>query len=142
MKFPEGITVFGDKDYRGDCPLEDADLITFFNQLRKKYPHLADVALHIKNEGKRNVRQVQRDRAKGALNSGASDIVIVGAPSFVCELKRKDHTKSTITADQVTFINNAKDHGAFVCIALGWEAALDAVGQYVVNNYFNDHGVL
>ena len=135
MKFPEGIAVFGDKDYRGDCPLEDADLITFFNQLRKKYPHMADVALHIKNEGKRNVSQVQRDRAKGALNSGASDIVIAGAPSFVCELKRKDHTKSTITAEQVTFLNNAKERGAFVCIALGWEAAMIAVDTYLECHY-------
>lgn len=131
MKFPEGITVFGDKDYRGDCPLEDADLITFFNQLRKKYPNLADVALHIKNEGKRNVRQVQRDRAKGALNSGASDIVIVGSPAFVCELKRKDHTKSTITAEQVTFLNNAENSGAYTCIALGCEAAIEAVENYM-----------
>ena len=131
MKFPEGIMVFGDKKYRGDCPVEDADLITFFNQLRKKYPHLADVALHIKNEGKRNVRQVQRDRAKGALNSGASDIVIVGAPAFVCELKRKDHTKSIITAEQVKFLNNAEDSGSFVCIALGWEAAIEAVDGYI-----------
>lgn len=131
MKFPEGITVFGDKDYRGDCPLEDADLITFFNQLRKKYPNFADLALHIKNEGKRNVRQVHRDRAKGALNSGASDIVIVGALSFVCELKRKDHTKSTITAEQVTFLSNAHNSGAFACIALGWEAALEAVENYM-----------
>lgn len=135
MKFPEGITVFGDKDYRGDCPLEDADLITFFNQLRKKYPHLADVALHIKNEGKRNVRQVQRDRAKGALNSGASDIVIVGSPSFVCELKRKDHTKSTITTEQVAFLNNASDHGVFACVALGWEAAMIAVDTYLECHY-------
>lgn len=142
MKFPEGITVFGDKDYRGDCPLEDADLITFFNQLRKKYPHLADVALHIKNEGKRNVRQIQRDRAKGALNSGASDIVIVGSTSLVCELKRKDHTKSTITAEQVTFLNNAENSGAFVCIALGWEAAIEAVDQFFVDNYLNHHCVL
>lgn len=135
MKFPEGISVFGDKKYRGDCPLEDADLITFFNQLRKKYPLLADVALHIKNEGKRNVRQVQRDRAKGALNSGASDIVIVGAPAFVCELKRKDHTKSTITAEQVTFLNNAENSGAFVCVALGWEAAMIAVDTYLECHY-------
>lgn len=131
MKFPEGIAVFGDKDYRGDCPLEDADLITFFNQLRKKYPNFSDLALHIKNEGKRNVRQVQRDRAKGALNSGASDIVIVGALTFVCELKRKDHTKSTITAEQVTFLKNAHNSGAFACIALGWEAALEAVENYL-----------
>lgn len=136
MKFPKDIMVFGDKDYRGECPVEDADLITFFNQLRKRHPDIADVALHIKNEGKRHVRQVARDRAKGALNSGASDIVIVGSPTFVCELKRKNHVKSVISQDQIDFLNSAENSGAFVCIALGWEAAIEAVEHYL--HYFKE----
>ena len=95
MKIPPHIKTYGDMDFRGDCPLEDAELMTFFNQLRIKYPDIAKVAIHPDNEGlilgtghHHHIKQ----KAKGAIRNGASDIIIVGSPSFVCEMKRKDHT--------------------------------------------------
>ena len=97
MKMHEDIKVFGDIDFRGECALEDAELITFFNQLRIKYPKLAKVAIHPDNEGLvfgTGFNNHTRQKAKGAIRNGAADIIIVGCPSFVCEMKRKDHTKS------------------------------------------------
>lgn len=136
MIFPDGINVYGDKSYRDKkCPLEDADLVTFFNQLRKLHPDFFRVALHIKNEGKRSNQQVTKDRAKGALNSGASDIVIVGNPTFICELKRQDHTLSTIQKDQVDFLVASRNKGSFVCIALGWQAAIESFEKYLELHY-------
>lgn len=133
MKMHEDIKVFGDIDFRGDCAKEDLELITFFNQLRIKYPKLAQVAIHPDNEGlvfgaahNAHIKQ----KAKGAIKKGASDIIIVGNPTFVCEMKRKDHTKSQWQDGQLEFLEASKKNGAFVCIALGYVAALLAVEEW------------
>ncbi len=136
MKMHKDIKVYGNVDFRGDCPLEDAELMTFFNQLRIKYPDIAKVAIHPDNEGlilgtghHHHIKQ----KAKGAIRNGASDIIIVGCPSFVCELKRKDHTKSKWQDGQLEFLEASQKQGAFVCVALGYEAALNAVNDWVMS---------
>lgn len=128
---PEGITVYGDLKFRGECPKEDAELITFFNELRRRSPMLASVALHIKNEGKRTGAQAMAERAKGALKTGATDIVIPGRVSFICELKRLDHTKSRIELPQLHYMKNAQQAGAFTCVALGYLSALCALEHWL-----------
>lgn len=126
MKFPDTLNVYGDQSYRGPCPTENAEQITFFNVLRRDYPQLGKIALHIKNEGKRNIHQAIRDKAEGMV-TGASDIVIPGKPSFVCELKRLDHTKSVWQPGQQDYLEECQIRGSFVCVALGHKAALSAV---------------
>ena len=64
------------------------------------------------------------------MTPGASDIIIPGNPSFVCELKRRDHTKSTWQPKQLEYLEAAKENGSFVCVALGWEAAWDALENW------------
>ena len=133
MKFPESLTVYGDQSYRGDCPSEASEQVAFFSELKRKYPLLHAIAIHPKNEGKRAKGQFQQlamDKAMG-LNPGAADIVIPGSPAFVCELKRKDHTKSKFQPGQIPYLENCQTSGAFVCVALGHEAAMKAVDQYV-----------
>lgn len=130
MKFPEWLKVYGDTSYRGNCPTETAEQITFFSQLRSKHPHIGCIALHIRNEGKRSVQQVQRQKAEGMV-SGASDIVIPGSPAFVCELKRKDHTKCKWQPNQIEYLEAAKTNGAFVCVALTWKDAMKAVEEWI-----------
>lgn len=131
MRFPDGIKVYGDITYRDkDCPLEGAEQGTFFNVIRDQYPDsYALTAHHVKNEGKRTMAQIQREKAQG-LSGGAADINIPGSPSFVCELKRLDHTQSKIQPKQGPFLIQAKKSGAFVCIALGHEAALEAFNDW------------
>lgn len=131
MIFPEGIKVFGDKSYRNKkSPSEANEQATFFNQLRLKYPNCyGAVAIHIKNEGKKTAQQVAKDKAQGMV-SGAPDIIIPGNPAFLCELKRRDHTDSKLQPGQVPYLIAAHKLGAFVCIALGWEAAMEAFEQW------------
>lgn len=131
MIFPEGIKVFGDKKHRDKkCPKEAAEQTTFFNQLRKAYPDTyGAVAIHVRNEGKKSVHQVAKEKMEGMV-SGAPDIMIPGNPTFICELKRRDHTLSSLQEGQEPYLLAAQDMGAFVCIALGWEAAMEAFGEW------------
>lgn len=132
MKFPPWLKVYGSTDFRGDCPKESAEQITFFGQLRAKYPDTwGKLAIHPKNEEKRTgkqFRQLDRDKAMG-LSPGASDIIIpVG---FVCEMKRQDHTKSKWQDGQVEYLKVVHDSGGFACVALGWEAAWEAFEEWL-----------
>lgn len=126
MKFHPDIKVYGDTAYRGDCPSESAEAVTFFAKIRREYPDsYGRIATHIRNEGKRSVHQVARQKSEG-MTKGAPDIVIPGCPAFICELKRKDHTKSTWQDGQQEYLLAAQQIGAFACVALGYEAAYEA----------------
>lgn len=131
MKFPDWIPVYGDPLYRGDCLREDTEQINFFSLLTVRHPELASIALHPKNESKRSWGQVNYDNKTGAINTGASDIIIPGAPTFVCELKRRNHTKSSWQPGQIDYLLAAKNAGCFVCVALGADAAIDAVDDWI-----------
>lgn len=112
-----------DSGFRGKCPTETAEQITFFARLRREYPDTwGALAVHIRNEGKRHQNQVQREKAEG-MTTGASDILIPGAPAFVCELKRKDRTKCRLSAEQKTYLEAAQKAGAFTCVAYGCDEA-------------------
>jgi hypothetical protein len=132
MKFPTWLSVFGDVDYRGKCPNESAEQITLFNAVRKEYPH----ALHPRNEGKRTMQQAQRQKAEG-MTSGAADIIIPSKQTFVCELKRQDHTKSAWQPKQLEFLESCHNAGAFVCVALGYKSALEALKKWEEQNKHN-----
>jgi hypothetical protein len=121
------VRIYGEK-VKGRQPRENAEMITFFNELRTLYPELARLATHIKNEGKRNIHQANKDKAEG-LVKGFADIVIVGSPAFVCEMKSKSKT-SKISPEQCEFLIAADKNGAFTCIAYGYKAALEAVKEW------------
>jgi hypothetical protein len=128
MKLPKTIPIYGDTTYRGDCPKESAEQITFINTIRARYPDTwGKIATHVRNEGKKTVQQIKREKMEGMV-TGASDIVI---GSFWCELKRQDHTKSKISDDQVEFLETQIELGFFGCIALGWQGALEAFEAYL-----------
>lgn len=127
MKFPAWLRVVGDQSWRGDCPTESAEQVTFINRLRTRWPDtLGRVVVHIQNEGKRHAWQAQRDKAAG-MTAGAADIVVPGRVTLLIELKRRDHTKSRFQPGQVEYLQAAHDMGAFVCVALGADAAMQAV---------------
>lgn len=131
MQFPPWLRVFGDTEYRNKkCPVESAEQITFFNTLRRDYPELGRIAIHPRNEGKRTANQTQRQKAEG-LTPGASDIIIPGSPAFVCELKRLDHTLCHWEPEQLEYLATAQTMGAFVCVALGHKAALEALEIWI-----------
>jgi len=120
-----------DTDHKGDCPLESAELKTFFNQIRAKYPDSYGVlAFHPRNEGKKSAAQVTLEQMEGA-STGACDIIVPGGRSFVCELKRKSRSKSRITDAEWKYLKAAESAGAFCCIAYGWEQAWKAFHDYL-----------
>ena len=127
MKFPDWLQVYGDLKYRNkNCPAEQQEQVTFFGWLRAQHPKDYGVlALHVRNEGVRTWGQAAWHKAEG-MATGASDIIIPGAPTFVCEMKRKDHTKSRWQDGQLEYLEAAQIAGAFVCVALGYEAAIEA----------------
>jgi len=67
------------------------------------------------------------------MTKGASDIVIPGCPSFVCELKRQDHTQSKWQDGQEEYLVSAAKGGSFVCVALGAVAAWEAFKMWEAN---------
>lgn len=129
MIFPPWLPVYGDPAFRGDCPTEDAEHVTVVNAVRRAYPKAAAVMIHPKNEGKRTSSQAQWDKARG-LTKGISDFVFPGSPSLVLELKRKDHTKSKWQAGQMDYLQSAFARGSMIGVALGWEAALEAIKEW------------
>jgi hypothetical protein len=131
MQLPNDIKVYGDLNYRGTCPKETLEQVTFFSRLRRQYPDtLGKLAFHVRNEGKRTHLQAATEKSEG-MTTGAPDIIIPGAPTFVCELKRRDHTQSEISAAQLAYLRAAQDAGCFVCVALGVDAAWEALHVYL-----------
>lgn len=128
--------VFGDPRWRGKCPVEAMEQVTFFARLRREHPATWGVlAIHPRNEGLRvggQLRAVSRERAEG-MTPGAADIVIPAARSFVCEMKRRDRTRSAWQPGQVEYLTAAHDAGAFACAALGCDAAWEAFGVWLTS---------
>ena len=127
------VPIYGDQKWRGKCPKEELEQVTFFNRLRREYPGTYGlIALHPRNEQQLRGSQhriLMQQKAEG-MAPGASDIVIPGSPAFVCEMKRKDHTLSSWQDGQVEYLAAAQAAGAFACLALGWEAAWSAFIQW------------
>lgn len=128
MKLPHNIPIYGDTNYRGKCPNETPEQVSFFNWIRQK-TDCGPIAIHIRNEAKRHYTQANKHKVEG-MCAGAADIIIPGNPAFVCELKRQDHTQCKISKDQIEFLTAAQNNGAFVCIALGCAAALEAFEEW------------
>jgi hypothetical protein len=134
MKFPATISVYGDTAWRGKCPPEHVEQASFFARLRREYPDTyGRIALHPRNEGlliNGQFQAVIKHQIEG-MSKGASDIVIPGNPSFVCELKRRDHTLSKWQDGQIAYLESCQDAGAFVCVALGAAAAWEAFDDWL-----------
>jgi len=129
------VRVYGDTTWRGACPAEEVEQVTFFNRLRREYPDTYGlIALHPRNEqqlrGSQH-RMMISQKAEG-MAPGAADIIIPGSPAFVCEMKRKDHTKSKWQEGQREYLQAAYDAGAFACVALGYEAAWRAFMEWAM----------
>lgn len=130
MKLPEWLPVYGDIGYRGKCPVESAEQVTLFSQIRKNHPHLSSIVFHPRMEGERTKGQADWQKADGSIVAGVADVIGVGHPMLVLELKRRDHTQSVWQKWQVEFLKTSIDRGAFVCLALGYESALQAIHDW------------
>lgn len=127
--------VYGNQAFRGKCPTEALEQVTFFARLRREYPTTwGALALHPRNEGLKRGGQfssVQKHAAEG-MTPGAADIIIPGRVAFVCELKRRDRTLCGWQDGQVDYLTAAHEAGAFACVALGCDAAWEALQEWIV----------
>jgi hypothetical protein len=136
---PRGVKLYGDKTFRGRCPAETLEQVTFFAKLRRNYPDTwGALAIHPRNEAMRtggHIRAVVQHKAEG-MTSGAADIIIPARVSFVCELKRRDHTQSKWQDGQQEYLKAAHHAGGFACVALGADAAWQAFEDwlFIVSN--------
>lgn len=131
MKWPEWLKVYGDQTYRGECPTETAEQVTLFARMRKRWPDtIGRLAVHVRNEGKRTPGQTWHQKAEG-MTPGAPDVIVPGAPALVIEIKRRDHTQSKWQPGQIDYLEAAHNCGAFVCVALGADAAIEAIECYL-----------
>lgn len=139
MIIPEGIPIYGDLSYRSVlCPKESVEQITFVSRITAEYPDTyGRIIVHPQNEGKLIKGQfsaLSKDRAMASVNKGASDIIIPGNPSFVCEIKRRDHTLSVLSNEQLDYLWACEKTGSFICIALGCDAAIGAFNNWIKQN--------
>lgn len=133
------IQIYGDTGYRNPAaPLEDAELITFMNWLAREYPQFP--ALHVKNEKKRQGKQFMElagERKKHSVVKGWPDIIIAGFPTLFIELKRQDHTLSSVDKDQLSFLQRATNVDCWAVVALGYVGAQAAFMDWLKENYPN-----
>ena len=129
--------VYGDTGFRGKCPVESLEQITFFRRVRDAYPDSYGLtALHPRNEGLKIGGQfgaVSRHKAEG-MTPGASDIIIPGRVTFVCEMKRRDRTQSEWQDGQIEYLTAAHNAGAFACVAFGCDAAWGAFQEWLAEH--------
>lgn len=124
-----GVIVAGDTSFRGTCPKETLEQTTFFSRIRREFPETyGRLAVHVRNEQQMRGGQfstVTKARAEG-MTPGAPDIIIPGRRTFVCELKRRDYTKSDWQEGQMEYLIAADRAGAWAVLALGCDAAWQA----------------
>lgn len=123
------IKIIKPDEFPKNAPSESEEQVTFFNQLRKYYPDIAKVALHVKNEGKRTMAQAAKDKAEG-LVTGAPDIFIAGNPSLLIELKKRSK-RAKVGDNQIKFLESASKLGAECYICYGWESAWLALQKWI-----------
>ena len=124
-----------DSGYRGDCPLEDTDLINLVSWFDHNYPHLSSLLVHVPNESKIPVQGRVKLRMKG-LKSGVQDLILFkkqGGYSGLClELKRKDRTKSKVNQNQEDYAAEFSEEGFYCTFCYGLEEAKKCIKEYLL----------
>lgn len=116
-----GIWVF-DSGYRGDCPKEETDQISYGLWMQHRFPDV--LWFHVPNEtGTRSGPQFVEKRRRMGVRSGVSDNVIltrgINHKCALIELKRRDKTKSKVSKSQTDVLEEAIVEGHFGAIAYG-----------------------
>ena len=133
MKFNPDLRVFGNTSYRGNCPIEAEDQAAFFEWVRLSHPGIGALAFHPRNEGARSMAQFISHQNQG-LTVAVPDIVIPVRYPFLCEMKRRDHTKSRWSPGQEQYLLSANSKGAFACVALGFDATVEAFRCWLLDS--------
>ena len=121
-------------DYRGKCPLEAVEQISWFNRVREAYPDTWGLlAVHVRNEGllkNGQLSAIKKHKLEGMV-TGCVDIFIPGSPCMVMEMKRQSPALSTLSPEQAAYLVAAEKAGAFACVAFGAVAAWGAFTDWL-----------
>jgi hypothetical protein len=128
---PKWLPVYGDRSFKGKCPREAEDQMSFFSWLECELPEFARLTFHPKVEGRRTPAQATIDRKMGAMKKGVVDVIAIGSPMLVMEIKRKDEKLSEWRDGQLKFLEESKNAGAVVAVVFGLEAAKEAYADWV-----------
>lgn len=129
MKTPEWLPKFGDLPKSTNNPAEDYVLSSVVSRIRKDYPTTYGlVSFHVKNESKRTTTQIKIDKLKG-LTKGVSDLIVIGNPTLCMEIKKDNSCR--FEDGQLQFLEQAQKGGAFACLAIGYQGALEAFHHWI-----------
>ena len=123
MKFPEGLQVFGDATYRGECPLEEAEQATFVSQFAKAFPHVRMFA--IPNGGFRHKATAVKLQITGT-SKGVPDLYI---PAWKCWIEMKRTKGGRVSEEQKSWHEYLAGIGDTVLVTKGWEEAMKQVRE-------------
>ena len=130
-----------DSGFRGACPVEDGEQMTFLAWLRFNYPELFAVTFHVKNEGqlaaKNKYAMASRDKKMGLVR-GVNDVMIMTCPVICIEFKRKDKTQSSVSKDQKEWLTKMDAQGHEAIVAYG----ADVMKEYIINRFGSPKGVI
>lgn len=122
-RLSSGIYVF-DSGYRGDCPKEESDQMGYGLWMDHTFPQV--LWFHVPNETGTSSRvQFVLKRQKMGVKPGIGDNVIMTPGEFhsagMIELKRRDKTKSKLSAKQKEVLTEAARLGHYAAVAYGLE---------------------
>lgn len=123
-----------DSGYRGDCPLEDTDLINLVAWFKHNYPHYSPLLIHVVNESKLPVQARVKLKMKG-LQKGFPDLMLLMKNSeysgLMLELKRKDRTKCRTTVEQKEYAVELAEQGFLTTFCYGLDEAKGCIKEYL-----------
>lgn len=125
----QGYKIYGET-ISGNTPSESAEMATFFNKLP---PHIKSVAIHVRNEGIRDARLISKMRLEGGFVKGCPDIIVPGCPTLLIEMKSRSKS-SKVSNEQIKYLDSAYELGAMCCICYGYEAAMEALQEWELQN--------
>jgi hypothetical protein len=119
-----------DSGYRGDCRIERCEQIDSISWLAFNYPERFPLIFHCPGETKASPQHMQM-RAKEGVKAGPPDIIDLGGIVGLFELKRLDRTKSKVSKEQKSFLQDGAEAGHFVAICYGFSEFKKAYADYL-----------
>ena len=112
------VPIYGDTTFRGKCPKEELEQVTFFNRLRREYPDTyGAIAIHPRNE-----QQLKGGHHRQLASQKAS---LLGVSSRVALLSEPD-AMAMAASQALLFGSHASGLGDY-CPAVGVSAASESV---------------
>ena len=123
-----------DSKYRGDCNLEDTDLIALVAWFDFNYPHLCHLLIHVANESMMPPQGRVKAKKKG-LRSGVPDLMLLKKngeySGLMLELKRKDGTKGRPSKSQKMYNIELAEEGFCTTFCYGLDEAKKCIKEYL-----------